>query len=675
MTITAAVSESRYAGNGTTGPFAYNFRIFAATDLRVVRRSPGGVETLLAYPGGYTVAGIGSAAGSITTTTAVAVGETLVIRRVRPITQEKDIRNTGAYLPEVQEDALDHGVMIDLQQQHDIDRSLKFDESVDVSLYDLRIKPGSAGQVLGLASDGTTMQFLDGAPTPSTAFLSGAGSPEGVVAGAVGAFYRQTDGANGKVFWRKRSGSGNTGWGLLGGDTGVANIVDFGADPTGVADSTAAIVAAIAASLNVYAPEGTYKTTSTIAFRASGTFTGAGRLATFFVPTAGIGAGDAFTAPSDCVLSGFAVYGNATTNATGISIGRSALTAWIVLNDITVSNFLGASGEGILVDRAVNGVFRNVTCSGNFNGLVVGSSLNVPTNFKFDNCIFYANQGLAGVRIFAGQSIVFDKCDFESNYEYGLYADNLGIYPVDFIVNDGWFEDNWFSLAAGAPKHGNYHLRVGGTDSGDQNIMVVLRNVRFDSGATVPRAVRLANVRHFVIDRLMAKNISDYHVLLEGTSTGNFLNWPTGYSGAFTVGVFPAATVAYTAEKIQSATPVDGVTSGLAQMKSGSWTPVGTNVGGSGITYAGSYVRVGSMVFFTLMIQGTNITGTRGSTYISGLPYTVKPGTYPPCMMADIAAVQSLASGLIDVTNIYPGSWTATSGVAISGFYETAANF
>jgi hypothetical protein len=39
-----------------------------------------------------------------------------------------------------------------------------------------------------------------------------------------------------------------------------ANVLDFGADPTGVADSTAAFVAAIAANQKIYVPSGTYKT-------------------------------------------------------------------------------------------------------------------------------------------------------------------------------------------------------------------------------------------------------------------------------------------------------------------------------------------------------------------------------------------------------------------------------
>jgi hypothetical protein len=41
-------------------------------------------------------------------------------------------------------------------------------------------------------------------------------------------------------------------------DGAPANVLDFGADPTGVADSTAAFLAAMTAASNIYVPEGTY---------------------------------------------------------------------------------------------------------------------------------------------------------------------------------------------------------------------------------------------------------------------------------------------------------------------------------------------------------------------------------------------------------------------------------
>jgi hypothetical protein len=51
-----------------------------------------------------------------------------------------------------------------------------------------------------------------------------------------------------------------------------ANILDYGADPTGSADSTTAIQAALNASSNVYIPSGTYKTTAALVITGNSKF-------------------------------------------------------------------------------------------------------------------------------------------------------------------------------------------------------------------------------------------------------------------------------------------------------------------------------------------------------------------------------------------------------------------
>lgn len=273
MTIASTTNRNEYPGAGSAGPFTFNFRIFAATDLRVIRRSSAGVETVLAYPADYTVpaTAIGTTTGTLTLTTVLAVGETLVIRRVLPVTQLTDLANQGTYFPKNIEDQFDRQTAIDQQLKAQIDLSLRLDESYDPADYDLKFKPGTAGQVLGLASDGTTMQFLDGATPASTSFLSGTGSPEGVVVGAVSAIYRQTDGANGKTLWRKRTGSGNTGWALIQGDLALFNVKDYGVLGDGATDDRAALNTLANTTIpatggTAYFPPGTYKVESALTF-------------------------------------------------------------------------------------------------------------------------------------------------------------------------------------------------------------------------------------------------------------------------------------------------------------------------------------------------------------------------------------------------------------------------
>lgn len=54
--------------------------------------------------------------------------------------------------------------------------------------------------------------------------MSGTGSPEGVVTAPVGSIRFQTDSTVGVTHWRKATGSGNTGWVVLAGDTGYRNV-------------------------------------------------------------------------------------------------------------------------------------------------------------------------------------------------------------------------------------------------------------------------------------------------------------------------------------------------------------------------------------------------------------------------------------------------------------------
>lgn len=424
MTITAAVSESRYAGSGTTGPFAYNYRIFAATDLRVIKRSSAGVETVLAYPVGYSVANIGSATGSITTTAAVVAGETLVIRRVRPVTQEKDIRNTGAYLPEVQEDALDHLIMVDLQQQHDIDRAFKLDETLDASLYDLRVPVGTPGQVVGWNAAANALVNLSAASAAS-AYTTGAGSPEGIITAAVGTLYAQNDGANGKTLWRKRTGSGNTGWALMQGDLEVFNVKDYGAKGDGVTEDTAAIQAAITAASTggrtVFFPKGTYLTKSLTVPVNNMVLRGDG---------CGYGY-DSLTDPA-AILKFIAGSGPIGINLTGIEYPAAG---WSFRQYCRIAD-LAIYGEGVL-DTGVNCTGANLLerlyikgC--NLQAIRLGNATN-QTHIR--DCALCFNQGW-GLRVVGPATTIWsmEGCNIRQNVTGGMYIESGSCVTVQDTV-------------------------------------------------------------------------------------------------------------------------------------------------------------------------------------------------------------------------------------------------
>ena len=57
--------------------------------------------------------------------------------------------------------------------------------------------------------------------------FTGTGSPEGKVAAPVGSVYTDSAATNGAIRWVKSSGTGNTGWRVEYGDTGIRNITSL----------------------------------------------------------------------------------------------------------------------------------------------------------------------------------------------------------------------------------------------------------------------------------------------------------------------------------------------------------------------------------------------------------------------------------------------------------------
>lgn len=158
MTLSTLTSRISYPGAGSTGPFAYPFKIFADADLLVTKRSSAGVETILALTTDYTVTGALSASGTVTLTTALAVGETIVIRRSPTLSQSTSIRNLGSYFAATHEDTFDRLTMQLQSLQDQLDRSPKLKESVDPSLYSMAGIEPVANQVLAFNAAGTGIE-------------------------------------------------------------------------------------------------------------------------------------------------------------------------------------------------------------------------------------------------------------------------------------------------------------------------------------------------------------------------------------------------------------------------------------------------------------------------------------------------------------------------------------
>lgn len=141
MSLSSAISRNDYVGNGATSVYSFTFKIQDASHVKVIRLDTSNTETVLNLNSDYTITGVGSASGGSITLLAgnLTSGYKLAIVRNIPLKQETDIRNQGAFYPEIHEDVFDRLTSIDQQQQDSIDRSLRLPQSLNPSSFDMEL--------------------------------------------------------------------------------------------------------------------------------------------------------------------------------------------------------------------------------------------------------------------------------------------------------------------------------------------------------------------------------------------------------------------------------------------------------------------------------------------------------------------------------------------------------
>lgn len=179
MTISSTSrTAGPFTGNDVTTTFAFTFKVFAASDLQLVRTNTStGVSTTLTITADYTVTlnseQNSAPGGSITLTAPLASGYTLIITSDIAALQATDLTNQGGFYPQVITNALDKLTILVQQILNKVGRSLNF--PIQDTNYNptLPAKAQRVGRVL--AFDETT-----GDPTPGPTIAE-----VGTVVGAV----------------------------------------------------------------------------------------------------------------------------------------------------------------------------------------------------------------------------------------------------------------------------------------------------------------------------------------------------------------------------------------------------------------------------------------------------------------------------------------------------------
>ena len=161
MTVSSITNRNDYTGNGVAVSFAYGFRIFSESDLRVTRYSGSTeLETTLVWPDDYTVPNAGDPNGGEITLVnrPLSAGDRLTVRFDADPVQQTDIRNQGKYYPEIHEDVFDWLTLLIQSLKDGVRRSLRLSETTD---SDGVLPAPAAGQVLGWNEAGTGLANLD----------------------------------------------------------------------------------------------------------------------------------------------------------------------------------------------------------------------------------------------------------------------------------------------------------------------------------------------------------------------------------------------------------------------------------------------------------------------------------------------------------------------------------
>lgn len=202
-----------------------------------------------------------------------------------------------------------------------------------------------------------------------------------------------------------------------------ANVLDYGADFTGVADSSAAFTAAFAVANIVYVPQGSYKLVTKITMPLYGQIIGAGINNTLITATQ-----QAFVLQYWSQLRELKIVGAAGHATNLVEVGSATLDAGrSVISDVWVQ---GAGADGIQLIYGNLGLMQNVvSISNGLNGIRFLAGNGDLNAWTLQGYIDLRDNGNDGLRIEGGASSGDNLCS-KANFISGVTAQENGQYGV-----------------------------------------------------------------------------------------------------------------------------------------------------------------------------------------------------------------------------------------------------
>ncbi|MFE9764055.1 discoidin domain-containing protein [Streptomyces sp. NPDC005808] len=276
--------------------------------------------------------------------------------------------------------------------------------------------------------------------------------------------------------------------------TGAVSVVDKGADPSGVGDSTAAFRSAIAAAPGgvVWIPPGDYKITSSLSGVQNVTLQGAGSWYSVVRTSRFI---DQSSSSGSVKLKDFAVIGEVTErvdsnpdNFVNGSLGPNSTVSGMWIQHLKVGLWLTGNNDNLVVEnnRILDTTADGLNLNGNARGVRVRNnflrnqgddslamwSLNAPdTNSSFENNTISQPNLANGIAIYGGTDIAVRN---------NLISDTNALGSGIAISNQK-FMDPFYPLAGTITVDGNTIVRAGAINPNWGHAMGALRVDAYDS--------------------------------------------------------------------------------------------------------------------------------------------------------------------------------------------------
>jgi hypothetical protein len=232
----------------------------------------------------------------------------------------------------------------------------------------------------------------------------------------------------------------------------AVNVLDYGADPTGAADSTAAIQAAVNTNQTVWIPAGTYSVTTIDLKGKYPTIIGESMVATIIKARSSVAkmfdayeSTDVQVAP--LLISNLTIDGDSVVTNSAISMRYRHFSK---IDTCVIKNVDASNASGIYAIDCWLNTFTNCRITNCFNGMTWAGSNHRSTA---NSCSFTAcsNAGIncdsAGTALDGNDALVFNNCDVEFGTGLGAYlnvtsAAFYGCYMGENLNGPSFFVDN-----------------------------------------------------------------------------------------------------------------------------------------------------------------------------------------------------------------------------------------